>query len=468
MKTFPMFLKMSGRRVWICGGGEQAAQKARLIAKTEAEIKIAAPMLCPELEAMVRTGAATHHQRPLRGQDLRGAALVFAASGCPGADAALVAVARDQGVVVNAVDMPDLCDAYTPAIVDRDPVVVAIGTEGCAPVLGRQIKSRVEAILEPGLGQFTAFAGALRARVAQRVPRIDHRAFWAWAFGGTPRNLLAQGEVDAAMQSLSQAVDAGTVPTDGRGSVALVGAGPGAQDLITLRGVKRLQEADVILYDRLVPDSILELARRDAERIYVGKAPGDACLPERWSQARINRLTVQLAQEGQRVVRLKSGDPGVFGRAEEELAACAAAGIPCELVPGITAASGALAEMGACQTERGEIDTMALVTGTDRHHGVPEALFAPLRPGTRLAIYMGTRNVAEIQTALLQHAPADLPVQIVEAATQPSARRVDTVLSGLADTVVQRQITAPAMILVSHPRSHATDVALRETGARMA
>ncbi|MEM7616022.1 MAG: SAM-dependent methyltransferase, partial [Pseudomonadota bacterium] len=204
---------------------------------------------------------------------------------------------------------------------------------------------------------------------------------------------------------------------------------------------------------------ILELARRDAERIYVGKAPGDACLPERWSQARINRLTVQRAQEGQRVVRLKSGDPGVFGRAEEELAACAAAGIACEIVPGITAASGALAEMGACQTERGEIDTLSLVTGTDRHHAVPDALSAPLRPGTRLAVYMGTRNVAEIEAALLRHAPEDLPVQIVEAATRPEARRVDTVLGGLAESVATEGISAPAMIVVSHPRSHPAQVA---------
>ncbi|MEM9780161.1 MAG: siroheme synthase CysG [Pseudomonadota bacterium] len=458
MKTFPMFLKMTGRTVFVLGGGEQAAQKARLIAKTEAQIVIATDALCPELAKMVSAGAARHHVGAITGADLRPAALVFAASGCPGADAAHVALARDVGALVNAVDMPDLCDAYTPSIVDRDPVVVAIGTEGCAPVLGRQIKTRIEALLEPGLGRFTAFAGALRAQVAQALPRAEHRAFWAWVFNGAPRAQVAQGHVEAAMEQVRDAVSQG-VPPPGAGRVALVGAGPGAQDLITLRGVKRLQEADVILYDRLVPDEILELARRDAERIYVGKAPGDACLPERWSQARINRLTVQRAQEGQRVVRLKSGDPGVFGRAEEELAACAAAGIECEIVPGITAASGALAEMGACQTERGEIDTLSLVTGTDRHHAVPDALSAPLRPGTRLAVYMGTRNVAEIEAALLRHAPEDLPVQIVEAATRPEARRVDTVLGGLAESVATEGISAPAMIVVSHPRSHPAQVA---------
>lgn len=456
MKTFPMFLKMEGRRVLICGGEETAAQKARLIAKTEAEICLIADQLCPELAARVADGSARLLGPALHEGHLENAALLFAASGCPGADAAHVALAKSVGCVVNAVDQPDICDAYTPSLVDRDPVVVAIGTEGAAPVLARQIKTRVEEMLEPGLGRLAARAGALRGRVAQRIPRGRHRAFWAWVFAGKPRQLLSEGAADAALAALESAVDTQgkALPAEG-GRVSLVGAGPGAGDLITLRGVKRLQEADVILYDRLVTPEILELARRDAERVHVGKAPGDACLPARWSQERINRLMLQHACEGRSVVRLKAGDPGIFGRAEEEMEACRAAGIPCEIVPGVTAASGAQAEQGESQTSRGEIDTFAVTTGTTRDHDVPGSMARNLKPGTRLAIYMGTANAEEIMADLLETAPADLPVEIAEQATRPEARRFTTTLGELADCIARNQIRPPAIIFVTYPLSRA-------------
>ncbi|MEO0914862.1 MAG: siroheme synthase CysG, partial [Pseudomonadota bacterium] len=387
---------------------------------------------------------------------LKGAALVFAAGGCPGADAAHAALARAAGVVLNTVDMPDLCDAYTPSLVDRDPVVVAIGTEGTAPVLGRQIKTQIEGMLEPELGRLARIAGGLRDAVAARVPMAARRGFWRWVFAETPRRMMADGRLCAAEAAIKAAIEAGAAPEEKTGGhVALVGAGPGAADLITLRGVKRLQEADVILHDRLVSDEELELARRDAERIYVGKAPGDACLPEKWSQERINRLMLRLAQEGKAVVRLKSGDPGVFGRAEEELAACRAAGIPCEIVPGITAASGAFAAAGQTLTERGEVETLVLATGTNSRHAVPEGLGRQLRPGARLAIYMGTGQAGPIEDDLRAEAPGDLTVEIIERATRRDASHHTCRLDALEETVAMRGISAPAMIFVTYPKSRA-------------
>ena len=339
MKTFPMFLQMAGRRVVIFGGGEQAAQKTRLMLKTEAEIVVIAAALEPELADLAAAGRVTH-RTTVKSADFDNTILAFAASGCAGADAANAAVAKTHGITVNVVDMPALCDAITPSIVDRDPVVVAIGTEGTAPVLGRQIKTRIEEVLEPRLGDLAAFAGRMRGAVAARVPQSARRGFWRWVFADTPRKHHAAGRERDAIAAIKDAIAAGGAPgkVAATGSVALVGAGPGAADLMTLRGVKRLQEADVILYDRLSGTDVLELARRDAERICVGKTPGDRALPDRWSQDRINRLVVQKAAEGHSVVRLKCGDPGIFARGAEEVAACEAAGIPVEIVPGITAA----------------------------------------------------------------------------------------------------------------------------------
>ncbi|GGE51094.1 NAD(P)-dependent oxidoreductase [Actibacterium pelagium] len=266
MKTFPMFLQMAGRRVVIAGGGEQAAQKSRLMLKTEAEITLLAPELDDELASLVDHKRAKHDAGPITPATFADTALTFIATGCPGCDAALHALAKEGGAVVNVVDQPELCDAVTPSIVDRDPVVVAIGTEGNAPVLGRQIKTQVETLLEPGLGQFVALAGRLRGAVAARVPRERRREFWRWVFAETPRRRHAAGAEREAAMMVKDAIAAGGAPDDAGKGVLTVMAIPQAADLLTLRAVQRLQEADVIFHD---PDAsaALELARRDAERI---------------------------------------------------------------------------------------------------------------------------------------------------------------------------------------------------------
>ncbi len=448
MKTFPMFLQMQGRRVVIAGGGEQAAQKCRLILKTEAAITLLAPSLDPELADLQRQGRIAWQSGPITAASFADTALVFIATGCPGIDASLHAVAKAAGATVNVVDQPHLCDAITPSIVDRSPVVVAIGTEGTAPVLARQIKTRMEELLEPRLGDLAALAGRMRDRAAARLQPRDRRDLWRWVFSGPVRETHAKGGERAAAKMIKSAIDTGSFEDETEGSVALVGAGPGAKDLITLRGVQRLQEADVIYYDRLIDPEILELARRDAERVYVGKAPG--C--HHWPQDKITGVLVAAARQGKRVVRLKCGDPGVFARGAEEAQALAAAGIACEIVPGITAASAAAAAMGGFMTERGVCDKLAFVTGHSENSTIQNDWAALLQPGTRLAIYMGVGNALDIAAALSRCACADdLKIDIVANAQHPNQIIAQCDLSGLAQVLDEKQITNPAILFVTRP-----------------
>ncbi|MEO1796362.1 MAG: NAD(P)-dependent oxidoreductase [Pseudomonadota bacterium] len=303
MHAFPMFIKTTGRRVVIVGGGEQAAQKARLVLKTDAEIVIAAPELDAELEALVSKRRAVHVTGPITGALFDEAAMAFIATGCVGVDAALQAVAQHR-CPVNVVDQPALCDITTPAIVDRDPVVIAIGTEGTAPVLARQIKTKIEEDLPQTLGGLAALSGRLRDAVAQNVPRAGRRAFWRWVFGGTPGALWAQGAETEAARKIKEAIRSGGAPEHSDGSIAIIGACP--RDLMTLRAVQRLQEVDVIYFDGAGEDA-LELARRDAERVFVGFTPGVTTLPP-------YQAMLAEASNGARIVHLTGLDPALEAR----------------------------------------------------------------------------------------------------------------------------------------------------------
>ena len=450
MKNFPMFLRMSGRRVVICGGGEEAARKTRLVLKTEAEIVILARELDPELAALVASGRAVQRAE-LRADTFANAALTFIATGCVAVDAALADLARAAGVVVNVVDRPDLCDAYTPSIVDRDPVVVAIGTEGAAPVLGRAIKTEVETMLSPRLGTFVALAGRLRGAVAEAIAPGARRGFWEWAFSGEAWRAHLAGRERAAADLLKAAIAEGRAP-EPKGHIALVGAGPGARDLLTLRAVQRLQQADVIFYDRLVEPEVLELARRDADRVYVGKEVG-ACA---WPQERIVALIVAEAAKGRRVVRLKSGDPSIFGRAAEELAAAEAAGIETEVVPGVTAASAAAAVLKRPLTERGEIDSFVITTGTCRPGDAGPDRSRLAQPGTSAAFYMAVEKAQEVSRDLIAAgAPPDCPVNVVASVSTARERQATTTLRDLAETIRVEDLRSPAILFVRYPKSFA-------------
>ncbi|MGH1329340.1 MAG: NAD(P)-dependent oxidoreductase [Paracoccaceae bacterium] len=326
MKFFPMFLRVAERDVLIIGGGEQAAQKARLMLKTEARISFLAPHIDDELAALVAEGRANHHAGPITPDHLRGAALVFIGSGCPGHDAAIHALAREAGVLVNVVDQPALCEATTPSIVDRDPLVIAIGTEGAAPVLARQIKTRMEEILEPRLGELVGLAGRLRGAVAQHVARPARRGLWRWVFAGDPRRLHARGAEREAAELIKSAIQSGSAPNHApNGAIALVEAGPGPQDLLTLRAVQRLQEADFIFYNGALQQSALELARRDSDRI----AYTDADVQAPFGQA------VAAAQKGDLIAVLMQDQQSAQGLMLAEMAK--KAGVAFEIVPGVNA-----------------------------------------------------------------------------------------------------------------------------------
>lgn len=450
MQSFPMFIRTTGRRVVIAGGGEQAAQKARLMLKTDATLILVAPELDDELAALVAQNRATHDKGPITPTTFAGAALVFIGTGCPGIDACLHMLAKAAGALVNVVDQPALCDATTPSIVDRAPVVVAIGTEGTAPVLARAIKTQVETMLDPTLGAYAALAGRLRGAVAANIPRDKRRAFWNWAFSAAPWAMHKRGAARDAAQMLKSAIAAHGISDAPEGRITLVGAGPGARDLLTLRAVERLQEADVIFYDRLVDPDILELARRDADRIYVGKVVG----AHAWPQDRINALIVAEAAKGRRVVRLKSGDPGVFGRATEESQAAHAAGIPVEIVPGVTAAFAAAAGMGLSLTERGVTDTLVFATGASRDGDALPDWSRHALPGTTMVFYMGVRNGPAICANLLATGlPADTAVRVVAEASTAQEGRVETTLGRLAADLAAQGIDGAAVIFLTIPKS---------------
>lgn len=449
MKTFPMFLQMAGRRVVIMGGGEQAAQKTRLILKTEACVELWASVLDAELSELAASGRVAHQTGSITPMSFSGTALSFIATGCPGADMALHALAKEGGAIVNVVDQPQLCDAITPSIVDRDPVVVAIGTEGTAPVLARQIKTKLEEILEPRLGDLASLAGRMRTKASARLGPHARRDLWRWVFNDSPRQLFASGSEREAAKLIKSAIETGEFGAAKSGSVSLVGAGPGAKDLITLRGVQRLQEADVIYYDRLLDPEILELARRDAERIYVGKAPG--C--HSWPQEKISQMLVAAAKRGQRVVRLKCGDPGVFGRSTEEVVALKVSGIDFEIVPGVTAACAAAASIGESLTDRGNIDTLVLTTG-HRHDGytVPDPI-KDIRPGTCVALYMAVGVAPQIMQHLeTEHPGVPFDIQIVAKAQRKGQIVLNCPLSDLARTLSVNEIAGEAMLFIRWSR----------------
>ncbi|MEM8592042.1 MAG: NAD(P)-dependent oxidoreductase [Pseudomonadota bacterium] len=331
MKAFPMFIKTTGRRVIIVGGGEQAAQKARLMLKTDAQIVLAAPELDDELQGLVEDGRAEQYDGPLTEEFFAGAAMVFVDSGCFAVDVSAHAVAKAARCAVNVVDQPHLCDLTTPSLVDRDPVVIAIGTEGTGPVLARQIKTKLEELLPQNLGGLAALAGRLRGSVSANVPRAGRRAFWRWVFAGEPMQLWARGAEAHGARAIKEAIAARGAPDEAHeGAVAFVGAVPGARDLMSLRAVQRLQEADVIFHDASVGDDVLELARRDAERVVLS---GDG----RWPRAAVAMRMVSEARGGAKIVRLRAGSPAECLETARDLDVIEREGVMAEIVPGVTA-----------------------------------------------------------------------------------------------------------------------------------
>lgn len=444
MRYFPIFADLDGAQVLVAGGGEQAAQKVRLLRKTEACIVVVAEEANAELRRLAAQGAIRLIDRSFVASDMDGKRLAYAATGDREGDATVSAAARARGVPINVVDAAELSTFIMPAIVDRDPVIVAIGTEGAAPVLARDIKSKLETMLPAKLGALAARAQRLRDQIHRNVGDTGaRRRLWERLLLGPFRHAVLSGAEDKADRILASELQGAAVPA--RGRVALIGCGPGDPDLLTLKAVQRLQEADVLVIDRLVSPAILEYARRDAERVYVGKAPGGIST----SQAQINRILVREASAGKVVARLKGGDPLIFGRAAEELAALQAAGIEAEVVPGVTAAHACAARVQLPVTLREQVRQFSIVTGATSH-GEPELDWARLAAeGSAFAIYMGVGNAPVIRGRLLAAGMrAGTPVVIVENGTRDDERGIATTLGDLTDCVAERAVVGPAVIFV--------------------
>ena len=446
MKYFPVFLDLDDRRVVVVGGGEKAAQKLRLLAKTGGRITVIAETFSEEVVEIARARQMRLEQRPFAQSDVRGAALVVGAEQIAERNTEVSMAARTHGVPVNIVDSPSLSTAIVPAIVDRDPVVVAIGTEGASPVIARDLRARLEAWLPAGLGQLAARAAALRPRVKQTIADpIARRRFWEGLLRGPFRTHILSGNAAAADTEAERALRAGAAAGCTTGSVALIGCGPGDPDLLTLKALQRLQDADVLVYDRLVNPAILDYARRDAVRISVGKAPAG----ETTAQHEINRILVREALKGSRVARLKGGDAMIFGRAAEEMAAVRAAGIEVEIIPGVTAAHACAASVGLPLTLRGKVRQFSIVTGATEDGELHLDAQALTASGQAAAIYMGVGNARQVQRKLLgSGAASNTPVVIVENGTRAEERAVATTLADLAAAIEAEAIAGPAIIFL--------------------
>ncbi|TDL79469.1 uroporphyrinogen-III C-methyltransferase [Palleronia sediminis] len=460
MKHFPIFLAVEGRRIVVSGGGAAAMAKLRLLLKTRGHITVFAADPAPEIADWAEAARLRLVRRAAGPGDALCAALFYAANDDAAEDARVARLARADGALVNMVDNLDGSQFITPAIVDRDPVTVAIGTEGAAPVLARAIKRDLEARLPVGLGVL-ARAGKAFRRAAEALPMgRARREFWAaWYDRAGPR-ALSQGGAAALRPALDALLADRLDPAPAAGHVAFVGAGPGDPELLTLRARRLLDAADVVIHDRLVTPAILELARREAEIVDVGKTGFGPSTP----QAEIDRLIVHHAAQGAQVVRLKGGDATVFGRLDEEIEALEAAGIAYTIVPGITAASAAVASIGQSLTRRGRNASVRLLTGHDMQGFADHDWAALARPGEVAAIYMGKRAARFLQGRLLMHGAApDTPVTVVENAARDGERVLATTLARLEPALGEAALDGPALVLFGlAPRGAA---ALRDTPA---
>lgn len=444
MRYFPAFLDLRDAPVLLLGGGEVALRKARLLIAAGARLHWVTDGAAPgPLDPLGPLSAGfSLSTLPASAADFVSKRVAIVAIEAPDRRRALVDLARAARVPVNAVDDAALSDFVVPSIVDRGAVTIAIGTGGAAPVLARRLRARIESLLPARLDRLVAFAGQRRDAVAARVAAPQRRQFWERVFDGAIAEAVLDGDEETAARLIDRAMDTAGGP--GTGVVHLVGAGPGDPELLTLRALRVLQDADVVFHDRLVSAAVLGLIRRDAERVDVGKRRADHTVP----QTEIIRQMIDAARHGRRVVRLKGGDPMIFGRGGEEATALAEAGISVHVVPGITAAQGVAPRAGIALTRRRTAQAVTLVTGEAGGGGAPDVNWQALAAlGQTIAVYMGTGRAAEIAGALIAGgmSPAT-PVTLIENGTRPDERIVDTKLDGMADAAAT--MTGPCMLII--------------------
>jgi uroporphyrin-III C-methyltransferase/precorrin-2 dehydrogenase/sirohydrochlorin ferrochelatase len=443
---FAAFLDLRGRPAVVVGGGDVASLKAETLLRSGASVTVIAPELCARLAELARLDALRHKARRFRPEDLAGAEVAIAATDDPEVNASVASAAKALRLPVNVVDDAALSSFIMPSVVDRPPLQIAISSAGASPVLARKLRSMIEALVPSAYGRLAALAGRFRAASKRRYPDPDaHRRFWEDVLDGPVAEMVLAGREQAAADALEKLVSGPAEAGARRGMVSLVGAGPGNPDLLTLRALRVMQQAEVVLYDHLVAPAIVELARRDAERRYVGKQ-GDRHALE---QDEINALMVRLAKEGRRVVRLKGGDPYIFGRGAEEIETLAAHGVDFEVVPGVTAANGMAAYAGIPLTHRDLAHSCVFVTGHVKDGAIDLNWAALAQPKQTLVVYMGVRGLAQLCEQLVAHGLApSTPAALVQDATLPGQRVVAATLAELPALAAAEGLRPPALAVV--------------------
>ena len=443
LSTFPAFFRVEAKDVVVVGNGDEALAKVRLLLNTRARITLVADAPEAALVALAAQNGVRHLQAAFASDHIADATLVFAATGNAAEDRAIVDAARAQKIPANAVDQPEYCDFFTPAIVNRAPVAVAIGTEGAGPVLSQMIRAQIDQLLSPSLGPLACLADLYRGAVDSLLPRgVTRRVFWRRFFSGPVADAVNAGQLDDAERKATHLL---RNMEKVAGHVWLVGAGPGSEDLLTLRAQRAMMEADAIVYDALVPAEVVAMGRRDAERFSVGKRKG--CHSK--SQDEINDLLVELGRAGKRVVRLKSGDPLVYGRAAEEMQALRTAGISYEIVPGITSAFAAAADFELPLTLRGVASSLIFTTGHDLTGETLPDWASLAISGATIAVYMGRTVAASVADRLMQAGlPAETTVAVIENASRRDKRLLHGVLSELPGLEARDDLGGPVMVII--------------------
>ncbi len=446
MRYFPVFLDTRSLQCLIVGAGEVAARKLELMLKSEAQVIVVAPDVCNTVAGYAEHPQVTILQRPFEEQDLASADIAFVATNDEALNATIRRLGDKHNVLVNVVDNTPLCQFITPSIIDRSPITIAMSSGGVAPVLLRYLRQKLESVIPANVSRLGRFSEKFRDKVKQTLNGVTaRRYFWEDVLDGDIAELIEKGQSEKAEQKFEEALTAAASDTMPQGQVYLVGAGPGDPDLLTFRALRLMQKADVVIYDRLVSAPILELVRRDAEKIYVGKQKSNHSLP----QDDINALMVSEAKKGNRVVRLKGGDPFIFGRGGEEIQVLLQHGIEFQVVPGITAASGAASYAGIPLTHRDHAQSVTFTTGHLKDGTVDLDWPALASEHRTLVFYMGLTGLPVICQKLTEHGlPASTPIALIQQATLPEQRVVTGTLADIADHPATAHMQPPTLIIV--------------------
>jgi len=446
MEFLPIFINLRGARCLVVGGNEIAARKTALLLQVGANVTVVAPALAPAFAELANQDQMQHQRGEFETSLLDGMTLIISAHENYEVNRMVSEAAKARQLPVNVVDTPALCSFVLPSIIDRSPILVAVSSGGASPVLARLLRARLETLIPSAYGRLSSLAGQFRDKVKQRFTHSSNRRiFWEKVFQGPIAEMVFAGQDQAAHHALEEMLAQETETEHPMGEVYLVGGGPGNPDLLTFRALRLMQQADVVVHDNLVTPAVLDMARRDAERIYVGKQRDNHALP----QEGINELLVRLAKEGKRVLRLKGGDPFIFGRGGEEIETLAEHGVPFQVVPGITAASGVASYAGIPLTHRDHAQACIFVTGHLKDGSMDLDWEMLARPKQTIVIYMGLHGLPSLCEQLIKHGlTADTPAAIVQQGTTSKQRVVTGTLASLPAIAAEAKLQAPTLIIV--------------------